>query len=117
MRLTLKDHGYPYYKIMDGKRWIGRTYRAADGTFTCVIGKRVVYAGAASHEQAFEEGGARYMGFASAAEYRERAAAAKLHRAAVRADAVQTAANMLSRDPAVRSAAFDRFFSKMGAGR
>ena len=70
MRLTLKDHGYPYYKIMDGKRWIGRTYRAADGTFTCVIGKRVVYAGAASHEQAFEEGGARYMGFASAAEYR-----------------------------------------------
>ena len=67
MRLTLKDHGYPYYKIMDGKRWIGRTYRAADNTYTCMIGGTTYHAGASSHEQAFAEGAARWLGHASAA--------------------------------------------------
>ena len=67
MRLTLKNHGYPYLKIMDGKRWIGRTYRAADGKYACVIGKRVLYEGASSHEQAFAEGAARWLGYDSAA--------------------------------------------------
>lgn len=67
MRVTLKDDGYPSFKkIMQGKRWIGRVIRTADGRYYGRIGKTEAYA--LSENQAFHEVAARWFGHDSAAD-------------------------------------------------
>ena len=62
MRLTLKDEGYPYKKVMQGRKWIGRVYKTADELWACDIYRRRVFTGASTALQAFQEGGAKHMG-------------------------------------------------------
>jgi hypothetical protein len=50
-RYRLRDDGYPFRKIMDGKTWIGRVDTNADGSFTAGI--RGFSASGSSWEDAF----------------------------------------------------------------
>lgn len=67
-RYRLSDEGLPYRKIISGGKWVGRTYRDAQGRFRCIINKQDVGVSCASHEDAFHEGVSRHLGFASAAD-------------------------------------------------
>ena len=116
MRLTLRNDGFPYYKVMRGHKWIGRVYKAADGMWACDIHRTRYYTGATTPQRAFEEGGSRYMGAASAADLDARNRAARRRSAEARAEGRAIAADMLSRDPATQRAAFDRFFVALSKG-
>jgi hypothetical protein len=65
-RLTLRDDGYAFKKIMQGRKWIGRVCKMGDGSgYLGIIGQHEYKA--RSEREAFEEVGARYLGKASAA--------------------------------------------------
>jgi hypothetical protein len=68
-RLRLVDDGYPFKKIMQGSKWIGRVYKNAQGTYTGQIGKNASRheATAATPAEAFSEVAARYFGQPNAA--------------------------------------------------
>jgi hypothetical protein len=71
MRLTLKDDGYPFKKIMRGKTWIGRVVRMGDGSGR-YLGRIGGHEFTASTElDAFEGVAARFMGFDSAGDLRQ----------------------------------------------
>lgn len=58
----LVDHGYPFKKIMHGKKWVGRVYQHADGTWHGAISK-VDLSKASSPVKAFEQAVARHLGY------------------------------------------------------
>jgi len=64
MKYRLVDHGYSYRKICTGRKWVGRTYKAADGTYAGIIGK-TEFKGAADHDGAFRGVVAKHLGFNS----------------------------------------------------
>ena len=68
-RLRMVDEGYPFKKIMQGSKWIGRVYKNAAGTWVGQIGKNAsrVEAIGATPLEAFMEVGARFFGQANAA--------------------------------------------------
>lgn len=114
MRLKLEDHGFPYMKIMRGKQWIGRTYKDANGRYVCIIEKQVRHVNAASHEEAFREGGARWLGHKSAGALAAANDAARQSREANKAavNALVRVYNQAS-TPEQRSAAFDAVFDRI----
>lgn len=59
-----------YHKIMTGRKWIGRVIRHAEGGYLGIIGKLTVRA--ETSVEAFEEVGARWMGYESAAALRSK---------------------------------------------
>lgn len=59
------DHGFPYKKIMCGRKWVGRVCVHAEGGYLGIIGKDNVRA--ATESAAFEEVAARALGYPSAA--------------------------------------------------
>ena len=69
----LVDHGYPYKKIMHGKKWVGRVVKCVrvdgDGAAPRYLGiiRGVGDVTAPTEREAFEEIAARAMGFDSAA--------------------------------------------------
>lgn len=68
-RIRLVDHGFPFKKIMEGKKWIGRVFRMGDGSgYVGKIGDLQVTR--PTEIEAFDEVGARYLGHASAAALR-----------------------------------------------
>jgi hypothetical protein len=92
-RITLKDDGFSYKKIMQGRNWIGRVYPKADGTFGAYIGKAPHVSGA-TEKEAFEKVGAAYFGFSSPEALRANNAAVRAKNKANRAltrDAVNRA--------------------------
>lgn len=113
MRLTLKDDGYPFLKVMQGRKWIGRVFKNAGGTWDCMINKHYYFRFAKSAEEAFQEGGARFFGHASNADLKAHNHAVSRKREAIRADAQETVRGMLSPDRNVREAAYEHLFNKM----
>lgn len=65
-RLMPPEGTCTFRKIMCGRKWVGRVYRHADGTWRCAMYK-CEQASAATPAQAFDEGVAKYLGFANAA--------------------------------------------------
>lgn len=113
MRLKLQDDGYPFMKIMNGRQWIGRTYKDANGRYVCVIGTEMVYANAASHVEAFREGGARYMGHVSAAALKRTNEAIRQRNAEARRQMNDMVRAFESATPAERVAAFDAIMQRV----
>jgi hypothetical protein len=75
-RYTLKDDGLPYKKIMQGRKWVGRVWKDAEGMFVGKIGRT-------EHRDvsvltAFEGAVAEHLGYADVV-------ALKMHNAEVRA--------------------------------
>ncbi len=64
-RLTLKDDGYPFKKICQGRKWIGRVWKNAEGKFVGKIDK-CESKPQATEREAFEAVGALHFGHASA---------------------------------------------------
>jgi len=64
-RLTLKDEGYPFKKICQGHKWVGRVYKNADGKYVGKIGTNESKP-QATERAAFEAVGAVHLGHASA---------------------------------------------------
>jgi hypothetical protein len=64
MRLTLKKDGYPFAKIMHGRKWIGRVVKTADGRYYARIGNHIE-AYASDELSAFRAAGAKALGFES----------------------------------------------------
>lgn len=104
MRLTLKDVGLPYKKVMKGRNWIGRVYRVADGSWSCDIHRKNYYRGAASAFDAFMEGGARYLGADSADDLRAKNRQANIAKRYKRRAAADLMNRVLHNEPG----AFDR---------
>jgi hypothetical protein len=80
-RLRLVDDGYPFKKIMQGSKWIGRVYKNAQGLWVGQIGKNAsrIEVTAASPAEAFNEVAARFFG-------QPNAAALAAHNSAVRSN-------------------------------
>ena len=68
MRYTLKDHGYPYKVICQGRRQVGRVFKHADGHYVGMIGKDE----AKGHNDvtAFRNVAAKALGFDTPADLR-----------------------------------------------
>ena len=64
-RLTLKDDGYTFKKIFQGRKWIGRVWKNAEGQYVGKIGKTESKP-QPTERAAFEAVGAAYFGYASA---------------------------------------------------
>lgn len=96
-RLRLVDDGYPFKKIMQGSKWIGRVYKNAQGTWTGQIGKNAsrYEVTAATDREAFMEVGARYLG-------QPNAAALHAHNSAVRSSIRQRRATYRNADELLR---------------
>lgn len=65
MRLTLKDDGYQFLKIMSGRKWIGRVYKEAAGTWGGTIvttSGRLNTTGHATSKEAFQQIGSELLG-------------------------------------------------------
>lgn len=80
----MRDVGLPYYKVMAGRRWVGRVYRHAGGEWRCAIGKVVQGTGATARE-AFGAGVAKHLGHASEDSLRAANAATAARNRAARA--------------------------------
>lgn len=101
----LRDVGVPTMKkIMQGKNWVGRVVRHADGGFLGVIQSKKLFVRAPTEVAAFEEVVAQSLGYATAADL-------KAHNARVRADnRVRTA---VARDRAHRFMTATSFDERM----
>lgn len=104
MRITLKDDGFTYKKIMHGRKWIGRVVRTADGRYFGRIGKTEAYG--ATELQAFQEVGARYFGRSSAADLAEA-------NAQVRQDRRDQQVRILPAKQALQRGDFKSFFEEL----
>jgi hypothetical protein len=72
MKYTLKDDGYPFKKIMAGKKWIGRVAQRVDNkTYIGVIGKSVTVQGCKTEREAFEKAVSKHCGYDSPDELRD----------------------------------------------
>lgn len=71
MGYRLKDDGYAFKKIMQGRKWVGRVYQTADGKWSADINRQTYASGYATAKEAFYEGAARRMGFESHDHLRE----------------------------------------------
>jgi hypothetical protein len=67
----LVDHGYPFKKIMHGRKWVGRVYRHADGSWRGMINKTELASGSSPRE-AFEQAVAKHLGYGDVSELNER---------------------------------------------
>ncbi len=65
MTYKLVDHGYPFKKIMHGKRWIGRVGKHLNGGYLGTIGNLTVEGTSAI--DAFEQVVAKHLGYSNAA--------------------------------------------------
>jgi len=86
MRLTLREAApnATFWWITKGRERIGRVYKMGDGTgYGAVVGSER-YGPYPDKHVAFDEAGARYMGYASAAALRQHNAAARHAKATVR---------------------------------
>lgn len=61
VRLMLRDDGYPFMKIMEGRRWIGRVYVDKRGTYRASIAGEE-YAIGSTFEDAFRIAAIAYAG-------------------------------------------------------
>jgi hypothetical protein len=66
MRLMLRDNGFSYKSIMNGRHTVGRVVKCADGRYLAIIDRIKVYHD--DEAQAFHEAAAQHFGFASHAE-------------------------------------------------
>jgi hypothetical protein len=66
-RYRLIDVGFPYKKIMNGRKWVGRVYQHADGHWICAINKQDMAKGKTPNE-AFRDGVAKHLGFKNVTE-------------------------------------------------
>lgn len=112
MKIKLQDHGYPWMVIINGRERVGRTYRVGN-TFSCVIGKEVVHAGAKSHEEAFREGAARWLGHSSAAALATHNAAVNARNAEARVKMNDMVRQYMNASPEERAAALDKIFRRL----
>lgn len=110
MRLTLKDDGFPYLKVMEGRKWIGRVFKNANGTWDCIINKQFYFRNAPTANAAFKEGGARFMGHASAEALSRHNANVATKNKAARQRVRGIAAGMMSPNREEREVAYARFF-------
>ena len=85
MAYKLVDHGYPYKKIMHGKRWIGRVCRHINGNWFGVIGSLMV--NGTSERDAFEQVVAKHLGYADASALHARNRQARAQRRVARSTA------------------------------
>lgn len=113
MRLKLKDIGYPWMIIVRGTERVGRTCKGANGKYECHMAGKLVYAGGRSHEEAFREGGARYLGHGSADALAKANAAVKEQNAAARADMNRMVRDFQQATPEQRVAAFDQIMGRI----
>ena len=60
----LHDDGFPYKKIVTGRKWIGRVCKCADGTYLGIIGKDMVKE-CRSEREAFDRVVAMHCGYSS----------------------------------------------------
>jgi len=116
MRLTLKDEGYPYKKVMQGRKWIGRVYKTADGLWACDIYRRRVFTGASTALQAFQEGAAKHMGFEDCSTLQDHNRIMNRRNREQKAMGRALAQDMLSTDRQTREAAYDRLFQNLVRG-
>jgi hypothetical protein len=113
VRYTLKDDGFPYRKIMQGRKWIGRTYKDAGGRYVGMIGK-TEFKNASTHREAFEGVVALHCGHENIGAMRAINAAVRFERREVRA-AGRYAADQLLRG---NFEPFDRLLTNaFGKGR
>lgn len=70
-RLMPREGSCTFHKIMRGRQWIGRVYQMDDGEWRAAIAKDVKGIGRTAAE-AFDEGVAHHLGYASAAALRAR---------------------------------------------
>jgi hypothetical protein len=85
-RFTLRNDGYASFKkITEGRKWVGRVAKCADGSFLGIIGRTEVRA--TTETRAFEEVVAKHCGHESAAALRAQNSAVRAHNAARRATA------------------------------
>lgn len=64
-KLLAPESNIPYSKIVQGRKWVGRVYPKADGTFGAVLGKGE-HVSAPTRVEAFELVVAKFCGFSSA---------------------------------------------------
>src|SRR5262245_28694233 len=94
-RYTLKDEGYPFKKIMCGKRWVGRVYKnEADGTWGGHSGT-IRTKGHPTAVAAFEQVAAECMGYPSAAALRARNSQVSAQNRAARQEAQYAAQELM----------------------
>jgi hypothetical protein len=86
MAYTLRDEGFPFKKIYNGRKWVGRVCRHGDGGFLGII-KGVGEVRASSEKTAFEEIASKAMGYSSAAALKSSNAQARRRNQAVRHEA------------------------------
>lgn len=67
----LRDDGYPFKKIMYGRKWIGRVYQHADGTWHGLINK-IELSREKTPVAAFEMAVAKHLGFKDVVHLKER---------------------------------------------
>jgi len=118
MTYTLKPvlPGETFARVYQGRRWVGRVWQHA--TTRRWHGKIGEHEGeGATTVEAFQEAGARALGFKSAWALRESNAAVRKTRTRRREGARLVAAGMMSRDRATREAAFDVFFDVLTGER
>lgn len=67
MRFTMVDHGYPYKKIMQGRKWVGRVVKHASesGYVGVIYGSPGHTACGATEREAFERVASLALGFKS----------------------------------------------------
>lgn len=97
-RYTLRDDGYPFKKIMHGKKWVGRVTTHADGGYVGIINLpsgSTESARAATEVLAFEVVVARRLGFKTVAELKAANSQARANNRARNAHARYVASEML----------------------
>jgi hypothetical protein len=96
-----------FWRINQGKRFVGRVYRRDDGWFVGRIGEHE--ATGATERQAFDNVGAQALGFRSMADLREHNATVVAARSRRKQAAQTVVQGMLSEDRGVRRAAWEVF--------
>lgn len=88
----LKEDGVFFKKIMNGKRWVGRVCRHADGSYLGVIGNMMIKA--QTETAAFEGITARFLGYANASQMKARQQTARAERHKYKARAAYVEAEL-----------------------
>lgn len=111
-RYTLQNRetNIPYSKITQGRKWVGRVYPKADGSFGAVIGNGE-HVTAPTRVDAFELVVARHCGFASADALKLNNRQVNASNRASKAMARAMFNDMMNGTSEQRQAAFDKFLS------
>jgi hypothetical protein len=108
----MTDDGYPFKKIMQGRKWVGRVVKHASGGFLATINRKPpITAQGATEADAFKAAAAKALGYDSPEQV-------YAHNAAVRhRNKVQRAYARYAVDQALNHGNFDPFYKTLGEAK